>query len=257
MDDQNHAADENVDELELAYLRALEAIEDAEVQVEEALQEIHAAEPDNDAEAQDEPSAARVSQGEASAAIRPDGPLESECDGDSDFNASPAQIIEAAIFVGGESLTTRKLSTLFRGDVSSEFISETIETLNQRYAAEQRPYEIRLGEGGYSMQLRAEFDSLHRKVFGIGPKEVRLSQDALEVLALVAYQQPISRDTVEETGKSNAGNLLRQLVRRQLVSVDRSGGRDNIVYRTTDRFLSVFGIGDTEDLPHPEALTFK
>jgi segregation and condensation protein B len=87
---------------------------------------------------------------------------------------------------------------------------------------------------------------------------VRLSQDVLEVLALVAYQQPISQADIEAHGKQNAGNLLRQLLRRDLVAFERgSGGRKDVRYHTTARFLSVFGLGSLDELPQAEDLAKK
>ena len=83
-------------------------------------------------------------------------------------------------------------------------------------------------------------------------------QDVLEVLALVAYQQPISQKDIESHGKDNAGNLLRQLLRRDLVSFERGpGGRKDLQYQTTPRFLSVFGLACLDDLPQAEDLAKK
>jgi segregation and condensation protein B len=130
--------------------------------------------------------------------------------------------------------------------------------LNDLYGQEGRPYEVRLGEGGYRLELRPEFERVRDRVYGYGPKEVKLSQDALEVLALVAYQQPVTREIVEQTGKTNAPALLRQLLQRELISLRRGdGGKDDVTYRTTPRFLQLFGLGSLDDLPLPEDLMFK
>lgn len=173
-------------------------------------------------------------------------------------NVSPAQVIEAALFVGGGPLTARKLCALLRGSFDAAFIEQTVDDLNSTYAAQARPYEIRLGDGGYRLELRAEYDRLRHRVYGSGPREVRLTQDVLEVLALVAYRQPISQPEIESHGKQNAGNLLRQLLRRDLVAFERGpGGRKDLRYHTTPRFLSVFGLAGLEDLPQAEDLAKK
>ena len=105
------------------------------------------------------------------------------------------------------------------------------------------------------MQLRPRFESLRNRVFGLGPKDVRLSQEALEVLAMVAYEQPISRLQIEEKGRSNASGMLRQLLRRELIQIERGKNpRRDITYRTTSRFLNLFGLGNIEDLPTPQEL---
>ncbi|MFN0054467.1 MAG: SMC-Scp complex subunit ScpB [Planctomycetales bacterium] len=173
-------------------------------------------------------------------------------------NVTPVQIIEAALFVGGAPLTAKKLCGLLRGSFDASFVEQTIDDLNARYHADARPYEIRLGDGGYRLELRAEFEKLRHRVYGSGPREVKLSQEVLEVLALVAYRQPLSQQEVESHGKANAGNLLRQLLRRDLVAIQRGeGGRKDIKYVTTPRFLALFGLGSLEELPRPDDLDRK
>ena len=57
-------------------------------------------------------------------------------------------------------------------------------------------------------------------MFGLGPREVKLSQEALEVLALVAYRQPITTQEIEELGKARPSGVLRQLLRRELIAIE-------------------------------------
>jgi segregation and condensation protein B len=168
------------------------------------------------------------------------------------------QVIEAALFVGGEPLTTKKLCYLLRGDYEMDAVESAIAELNLLYQAEERPYEIRLGEGGYRLAVRYEYEQVRNRVFGIGPREVKLSQDVLEVLALVAYRQPISPEEIEALGKSNPAPMLRQLLRRELVSLQRDADNRKLVkYSTTRRFLSVFGLGNIDELPQADELDFK
>ena len=109
----------------------------------------------------------------------------------SDVPMTPRQIIEACLFVGGTALTSKRLCGVLRGDSQAEFVDHEINELNRLYAAENRPYEIRLVEGGYRLSLREEFERIRHKVYGLGPKEVRLSQEALEVLAVVADRKSV------------------------------------------------------------------
>lgn len=234
------------DELERAYQRALNALDamDSSVQAVEAAAEQIAAEipgvvPQQPAgETASEPisSQAKVTQPQV----------------------TPQQVIEACLFVGGPGLTARKLASILKGDHTAEDVEEAIDDLNQQYSTERRPYEIRLGEGGYLLTLKDDYERIRFKAFGLGPKEVRLSQEALEVLALVAYQQPITQEEIETLGKPNSGGVLRQLLRRDLVVVERRPDEPKIVrYATTERFLSLFGIGDLEELPRPEEIGYK
>ena len=176
---------------------------------------------------------------------------------------SEKQVVEAALFVGGMPLTAKKLSSLFHTDHGFGFVECLLDELNRQYADEGRPYSITLGEGGYRLSLLPEFESVRNKVFGYGPKDVKMTQDALEVLSVVAYKQPITKSQIEALGKSNAGSVLRQLVQRELIRIDRAHGPQNSKskndppYSTTPRFLSLFGLGSLHDLPVAEDFAFK
>ncbi|GAB4135355.1 MAG: SMC-Scp complex subunit ScpB [Planctomycetaceae bacterium] len=171
---------------------------------------------------------------------------------------SPARILEAALFVGGTQLTTKKLRTLLRGDYPEGFIENTVAALNEQYLAEKRPYEIVFGEGGYRMTLKSDYHHVRNRVFGIGPKEIRLSQDALEVLSLVAYQQPVTPQAVDKIRGSSSSGLLRQLLRRELIALERDPeNRKHVEYRTTPRFLELFGLNHIDELPQADELSFK
>ena len=176
---------------------------------------------------------------------------------DTSPRVTPRQILEAALFVGGVELTAEKLAGVLKGEFTPEFVVRTLNDLTRRYAAENRPYEIRCEENLYRLALRSEYELLRRRVFGLGPKEVKLTQEALEILSLVAYRQPISREKIEATREGNAGNVLRQLVRRQLVAVTRDAESDEVRYATTPRFLEVFGVSSLDELPRAEDLNFK
>ncbi|MGC1272359.1 MAG: SMC-Scp complex subunit ScpB [Planctomycetaceae bacterium] len=171
---------------------------------------------------------------------------------------TPKQILEAALFVGGVELTAAKLAVLLKGDYTAEFVVRTLGEMNRRYADEGRPYEIRCEEGLFRLGLRADFEPLRRRVYGLGPREVKLTRDALEILSLIAYRQPISRTGIETIREGNAGNMLRQLVRRQLVELRREGDDpDTVSYVTTPRFLEVFGVTSLDELPRGDDRNFK
>jgi len=181
-----------------------------------------------------------------------------ELPGEASERVTARQVIEAALFVGGDSLTTKRLCFMLRGDYDLDYIEDVIGNLNQQYEQEARPYEIRLGEGGYRLVLHDEFQRVRNRVFGVGPREIRLSQSVLEVLALVAYRQPVSRKSIEEQISSSCGPLLRQLLRRELIAIQRDDrNRKKVEYVTTKRFLSVFGLGRISELPQADELGFR
>ncbi|MBL4884191.1 MAG: SMC-Scp complex subunit ScpB [Planctomycetaceae bacterium] len=167
------------------------------------------------------------------------------------------QIIESILFVGGESLSARKISNLLGSRSEEESVRGWIDQINQRYETQCRPYEIQLGEQGYQLVLRPEFQAQRNQVFGIGPREVRLSQEAMEVLSFVAYQQPVTKKQIQEVNPEKAIASLRQLIRRELVAVSRVQETEEPEYHVTDRFLQLFGLNSLEDLPRAEELSFK
>lgn len=174
-------------------------------------------------------------------------------------SVTPQQVIEACLFVGGTALTANRLAAILKGEtIDAAYVERAIDELNHQYASENRPYEIQLRDTGYVLMLRDEYERLRNKVYGLGPKEVRIAQDVLEVLALVAYEQPITESALVEHGKTNAGSALRQLLRRELIAVERQPDQPKVVfYRTTPRFLSLFGLGSVNDLPRADILRFK
>jgi segregation and condensation protein B len=237
------AADEvwSAEDLEAAYLRALDALDAVDSEIVATAEEI-----------------APGSLAEEAPTTPVAVPPPTAKDPDEELSLTAPQVIEACLFVGGSALTAAKLASLLKGDYSVQYVEETIERLNQRYQTEGRPYEIRLGEGGYRLVLRDEYERLRHKVYGLGPREVRLSQDVLEVLALVAYHQPVAEETLAELGKPQSGPTLRQLLRRELIAVERRPDQPKDVrYVTTPRFLSLFGLSSLHDLPRPDELLYK
>ncbi len=169
---------------------------------------------------------------------------------------TPEQIIEALLFVGGEKLSARKLAGFIGHQCQDETIRDYIETINQKYRDQQRPYEIILGEEGYQMALNAEYQRQRNSVFGLGPREVKLSQDVLEVLSFVAFQQPVTKAELDQLDRSGTMSSLRQLIRRELVEMIRREDGE-VEYRTTDRFLTLFGLSSLQDLPRTRDLKLK
>ena len=92
----------------------------------------------------------------------------------------------------------------------------------------------------------------------MGPKTVRLAPDVLEILAFVAWNQPVNASDLEETGQDKPMNAIRQLVRLQLLEVERNNTkRVNTTYSTSQGFLNLFGLKSLEDLPQADIFQFK
>lgn len=237
------------DDLEAAYLRALDALDAVDSEI-VATAESVAPGRWQELEAQTDPPPAPPQDAIVSSSADTQAPTE--------LQVTAEQIVEACLFVGGTSLTAARLSSVLRGNFDAFQVEQIIDQLNHQYLDEGRPYHIRLVDGGYQMVVREEYEPIRNKVFGLGPKEVKLSQEALEVLALVAYHQPATEARLEELGRPNAGSILRLLLRRDLIVMQRTAADSKAVqYVTTDRFLTLFGISSLNDLPRPEDLMFK
>jgi chromosome segregation and condensation protein ScpB len=109
---------------------------------------------------------------------------------------------------------------------------------------------VSLADGGV-MRLREEYASLGR-VIESRARLVRLDADALDVLAVVAWNQPVARDRFVELGCDASPSVLRLLVRRGLLEL-APGDDGTPSYRTTRKFLDVFHLARIEDLPEPNA----
>lgn len=166
----------------------------------------------------------------------------------------PLRIIEALLFIGGPPLTATRAGTAIRG-LSAEQFQEAIDTLNQDYRRQGRPYTIQNQEQGYVLSLRPRFRPVLEKIYGTA-REARLSPAAIDVLALVAYRQPAAKQEIDSLRGADCGSLLRQLVRRGLVAIVQRGeaSQREVAYGTTNRFLKLFGLQSLDDLPQTQDL---
>jgi segregation and condensation protein B len=164
-----------------------------------------------------------------------------------------ARIVEALLFVGGPPLTAARAAEAARGLTPAAF-TQILEALNRDYRRQGRPYRIQPRDQGYELALRPRFRVVLDRLYG-SAREARLSPAALDVLALVAYRQPVSRDEIDSLRGGESGAALRQLVRLGLIAVQRGeADRREALYRTTPRFLSVFHLRSLDDLPRTQDL---
>ena len=124
-----------------------------------------------------------------------------------------------------------------------------VDALNAEYSEQERAFEICEVAGGYQVRTLAEHASYLQRLQPVRP--FRLSQAALETLAIAAYRQPVTRAEVEYVRGVDAGAVLRSLLERKLLRI--AGHREvagrPLLYATTRRFLEVFGLAGLEDLP--------
>jgi segregation and condensation protein B len=164
-------------------------------------------------------------------------------------------VIEALIFASPEPLTPKNLYKLLDGE-PKEDVEAALAALRADYA---RPGGLQIVEvaGGFQIVTRPEFNEWVRKLFHERTTQ-KLSLQALETLAVIAYKQPITAPEIAEIrGVTSSGGVLSTLVERKLI---KTVGRKQVVgrpfmYATTREFLERFGLNDLSDLPKVEELS--
>ncbi len=158
------------------------------------------------------------------------------------------RLIEALLFVGGAPLTAERAAEVIRG-LTAEHYLELLEELNRTYRHQGRPYRIAAVEGGHALVLQARYREVLQRLHG-GTRETRLMPPVLDTLAIVAYKEPLTREEIDAVRGADSSGPLRQLVRLGLVALERQTGETpGVVYRTTGKFLALFGLQSRDDLP--------
>lgn len=155
--------------------------------------------------------------------------------------------LEAVLLVADEPVPAAQLALLVGQSV--EDVAETLRELAAAYTRELRGFDLREVAGGWRLYTRAECAPVVERFVSDG-QEIRLTQAALETLAVVAYRQPVSRVRVSAVRGVNCDAVMRTLVLRGLVEetgTDPETGA--ILFRTTDYFLERLGLPGLADLP--------
>ncbi len=158
-----------------------------------------------------------------------------------------ANIIEALIFASPEPLTLKMLTKLL-ADEPKEDVVGALDALRRRYEAGGL-HLVELA-GGYQITTRPEFHEWVRRLFHERTTQ-KLSVQALETLAVIAYKQPVTAAEIGEIRGVNTSGVLSTLLERHLIKIV---GRKNVIgrpflYGTTKEFLIRFGLNDLSDLP--------
>jgi segregation and condensation protein B len=185
--------------------------------------------------------------------IAPAGePLAAEMAADTDAacEITPRSILEAMLFVGhpsNEPLSAQQVAGLMRGVRPAE-IDDLVRDLNAEYQRNRCPYTIASEGAGFRLVLREEYYGVRDKFYGRA-RSSRLSPAAMEVLALLAYRGPMTDEELCQLRGAASGQIVGQLVRRQLLHADRDPQQRVTRYRVSQRFLDLFKLERLEDLP--------
>ncbi|KKK54640.1 hypothetical protein LCGC14_3082650, partial [marine sediment metagenome] len=187
-----------------------------------------------------------------------DGRLQAEVAGtdvaEDAAEAEAAATVEAILFASDKPLAPTKIAEV--GSLEGvRAVREAVEALNQRYEQTAAAFRIVQIAGGYQMQSLPKYGQVLAKLHS-SRTESRLSQAAMETMAVVAYRQPVLRADIEAIRGVACGEVLRGLMDKNLIRI--VGRADEIgrpmLYGTTKHFLEVFGLGNLADLPNAEQL---
>lgn len=164
-----------------------------------------------------------------------------------------AATVEAILFASDTPLKASRICLV--GQLTPRAVREAVQALNDRYDQADCTFRIEEIAGGYQMLTRPEYHDILSRLHE-SRRDHRLSQAAMETLAIVAYRQPILRADVEAIRGVATGEVIRGLLDRQLLKIV---GRADVIgrpmlYGTTPKFLELFGLKGLDDLPKVEEL---
>ncbi len=181
--------------------------------------------------------------------VAPDGDAEG-----SEGTVATESIVEAILLASDSPVGAAKIAGVI-GDVTAGRVKECIAILNTRYEETGAAFRIEEIARGYQILTLPEYNVWLRKLLKVR-SETKLSQAALETLAVVAYRQPVLRARIEEIRGVGAGEMLNRLREMNLVKIVGRAeelGRP-LLYGTTKKFLEVFGLASLEELPKVDDL---
>ena len=167
------------------------------------------------------------------------------------------QHIEALIFASPQAISLEDIKYVLdesmQADVPVEDILLQIGQTQEQFRGETYPFELVEIAGGYQFLTKGAYHNtvaIHLKQ----TTKKRLSQAALETLALIAYKQPVIKSELEEIRGVNCDYALQKLLEKELVFIaGRSEGPGRpLLYGTTEKFMDYLGINHLQDLPKPK-----
>lgn len=170
-------------------------------------------------------------------------------------------IIESLIFASDEPITSSEIIKAIKDIDGNEVqitqgdIINTVNELNEKFASNDSSFKIISIAQGYSFATKPEFGKYVGYLSSEKTKR-RLSQAALETLAIIAYKQPITKPEIESIRGVNSDYMINTLLEKSLITIN--GRADTIgrplIYVTTPEFLLYFGLNSISDLPKPREI---
>ncbi len=159
--------------------------------------------------------------------------------------------LEAVLFAAGEPLSVAEIAAVMQ--LEKPQVWELLTNLSHIYEDEGRGLMLREVGGGYQLVTKPEH---YRMLSSLGKKkEVKLTNAAMETLAIIAFKQPVTRAEMEAIRGVKVDGVVNTLLELELITeAGRKKALGNpILYATTDKFLTVFGLNSLEELPRPDS----
>ena len=162
--------------------------------------------------------------------------------------------LEAMLFVSPQPVSPQELASYL--GVSAKRVEEAVETI-KKALADGHGLTIIFEAGGWQMVTAPDLrDTIESFASSVSLQRVRLSRAALETLSVIAYNQPVTRSEIEDIRSVRCDRVVDTLLKHGLVRV--SGRKKSVgsplLFRTTDRFLEIFGLANISSLPTLEEL---
>lgn len=170
-------------------------------------------------------------------------------------------IIESLIFASDESIPAGEIINAIKEidgddtDINPKDVDSAVDELNKYYEENDRSFQIVKIANGFTFSTKTEY-AKYVGFLSTEKSKRRLSQAALETLAIIAYKQPVTKPELEQIRGVNTDYMINTLLEKNLITIKGRAetiGRP-LLYATTDEFLKYFGLNTIADLPKPREI---
>jgi segregation and condensation protein B len=173
---------------------------------------------------------------------------------------NPELYIEALVFASEQSIRIEEiiycLQATFERNFSIDEVTASLDLIKKKYLDEKLSIELVKLNNGYQFLTKKEYHPVI-SLLQLQRSKKKLSQAALETLAIIAYKQPVTKTDIEQIRGVNCDYSIQKLLEKELIAINgkaESVGKP-ILYGTSALFMDYFGINNIEELPHIKELT--
>lgn len=172
------------------------------------------------------------------------------------YRLNTIQCLEAVLFAAGDPVPFARLAEVL--ELEDEELSALLSLAEKHYASDRHGIELRKVGESYALATKPEASDVLERFFAKPPKVINLSQAAYETLAVVAYNEPVTRAQIDSVRGVNSDGALNRLIEKGLVEMCGSldlPGRPSI-FKTSDLFLRLYGIRSSDELEPMDMLMY-